>query len=418
LLNIRETRLNHFDNTEKESKASPDKVISDLIHPVTKKQKKQFSNLRKKDIPLNVNFFNSIKESSSTTTKSKETSNTINTTKDNQECTLLNTISSISRKISNETTINSTINELVHIQNKFNLLKNKTMTLISKKEKLEKEPIRNNDLITPNLNKNQMNSIEVNEVDIDHDNKKLNLRNITLDKKGFNSEVHTPSLSPIKSKDTTLISPSKKCLFEVLPHFQTINSTKLSPKLKFSDSSKENSFKLKNTNKLDTANSNYYFTSVKSYIIPSSSTGRNINKNGLYKEFIKISDEVQNSRNSFKKQLFNKIVNEYCTPKNEEIYTQNSIEKLSENRPSFIDCLSFDNLKRIYTNTLNGECEKAKTIVSSKEKKNNKYRPFVSNFTLKKMVQKNNINESNTNSNQRVLESLKITGISKKSEKE
>ncbi len=417
MINIRETRLNHFDNTEKELKVSPDKIISDLIHPVTKKQKKQFFNLRKKDIPSNAHFFSSIKELLSTTTKSKENSNTINTPKDNQECTLLNTISSISRKITTETTINSTINELVHIQNKFNLLKTKTINLISKKEKLEKETTRNQELLTPNLNKNHIYSVEANEVDMEYDNKKFNVRNLTLDKNRFNTEVHTPSFSPFESKDTSLVSPSKKCLFEA-PYYQTINSTKLSPKLKFSDSSKENSFKLKTTNKVDTATSNYYFTSVKSYKIPSSSTGRNLNKSGLYKEFIKISDVVQKSRKSFKKQLFNKIVNEYCTPKNEEIYTQNSIEKLSENRPSFIDCLSFDNLKRIYTNTLNGECEKAKTIVSSKEKKNNKYRPFVSNFTLKKMVQKNNINESNTNSNQRVLESLKITGISKKSEKE
>ena len=290
------------------------------------------------------------------------------------------------------------------------------MNLCSKKEaKLDMVSDKNSKLHTLDININQTDLGEMTENTLECDEKKFNLKNLTLDKHNMYQDERTPTLSPFESKDTSTISPIKKGLFEVLPNLNPLNSTKLSPhNLKDSKSSKENILKPKISNKLEIKDSNYHLLSIQSSK-QNSPESRNNNKLGLYKEFIKISDFVQKNKKSFKKQLFNKIVNEYCTPRNEIRTSTNSMEKNSENKPCYVDCLSFDNLKRIYTSTFAVENQKALTTKNSKEKKKkNKYKPFISNFTLKKMVQKNLINDSITTSNKSLLQSIKITGIANK----
>lgn len=71
-------------------------------------------------------------------------------------------------------------------------------------------------------------------------------------------------------------------------------------------------------------------------------------KQGLIDEYCKINSMVKN-KTSFKTQLYRKLINEYCSTTNETENLKVQPKSKMENKVNVVDCLSYDNLKRLYS---------------------------------------------------------------------
>lgn len=102
------------------------------------------------------------------------------------------------------------------------------------------------------------------------------------------------------------------------------------------------------------------------------------NKPGLLQEYCKISQMVK-TKTSFKTHLFSKVINEYCQPKIDKKVNNITKPKCNkEQNANIVDCLSYDNLKRLYSKIFVNE----KGMYTVRKGPKGKYELFQKNIRL------------------------------------
>ena len=79
---------------------------------------------------------------------------------------------------------------------------------------------------------------------------------------------------------------------------------------------------------------------------------KNDQKLGFLEEYTKINEIVKTNKSKFITHLFRKLINDYCTNSKDQ---ETKITLPNLNKANVVDCLSYDNLSRLYSKVITDE---------------------------------------------------------------